>query len=213
MSWNKESASGKPNSNVRINLEYRCRDCEFCRGKGLYTIFDVRYEGLDYVEQKSPDGRLHRFVRIDTIPCICPLGSWIRDTRQQEATTVRQINLQHVIEGQQHVRNWSLTDPRFKHIDPKKPAEPGMLRAIINEIPTVVNHVNDLDRKQKQFIRENMLVRFLVNALDPGPATFKDISEWALRGNYGSPSELRTAAGLARLKIQFIDKVETWSLE
>lgn len=109
----------KPKSDLRKNLEYRCRDCEWCAGQGLKTIFHDRYTGLPYIELKRhSDGQVKKYALRCAVPCVCILGQWIREQHEQEATAVRQPRLEDVIEGR---IPWTIFDPS---LPPDKPADP-----------------------------------------------------------------------------------------
>lgn len=211
MSWSEKSASGKPVSDLRRNLEHRCRDCKWCQGQGFYTIFDRRYDGLPYVEKKTPDGRLRRFKRIDTIPCVCPLGSWIRGTREDQATAIREINLQDVIEGQRHVRNWSLTDPRLPYCDPGEVAEPGVFRAMI-EAGSSVRRIVDIEREHKKTNSERWYIQFLVHFLRTEPAPFSQLLEMASLTGHNDVAELRRAGAIVGIQRENRHSGEHWIL-
>ncbi len=105
----------KPVSSVRKNLEHRYRDCEHCHGEGLVTIFHEKYDGSPSVRIKRPDDTVRHYAMRAAVPCVCPLGTFIRDSQTQgEATTVRQLSLQDVIEGR---IPWTMTDPTLPPID------------------------------------------------------------------------------------------------
>ena len=105
-------------SDLRKNLEYRCRDCEWCYGQGLPTIFHDRYDGLPYVQLKRHDGTSRKYAMRVAVPCVCNLGLWIRDQHEQEATHVKQLYLADVIEGR---IPWTLFDPSAPPVDPDEP--------------------------------------------------------------------------------------------
>ena len=194
---------------VRANLEYRCRECEWCQGAGEVTIFHERYTGLPYIELKKSDGRVRKYALVAAIPCECPLGTWIRNSREDKATTVRQLRLAHVIEGR---IPWTLFDPTMPYVDDGEVPELGSFRAIM-EAGAGVKNVKDVLRQDRKREQENWLVRFLVNALEAGPLSFDKLLQRARDAGRGNLSALRTAGELVRVKINTVNRQEIWSLE
>lgn len=203
--------SDKPaRSELRSNLEHRCRFCKYCHGEGVVQIFHDRYDGQPYVEQKDDRGRLSRFALTGAVSCICPLGDWILSTRQEEATALREIQLQRVIEGRVP---WSMTDPTLPYIDDSEEVKPGAFREMLAKIPNVARRASDVERDRRKRERENWLVRFLVNALDAGPMLFDDLVQRARDAGHGSIEDMRSAGELVRIKIASMNGQETWMLE
>lgn len=203
--------SDKPaRSELRSNLEHRCRFCKYCHGEGVVQIFHDRYDGQPYVEQKDDRGRLSRFALTGAVSCICPLGDWILSTRQEEATSLREIQLQRVIEGRVP---WSMADPTLPYVDDSEEVKPGAFQAMLAKIPNVAKRASDVERERRKRERENWLVRFLVNALEAGALTIDQLLQRARDAGRGNLQELRTAGELARVKIAFEGTQEKWSLE
>ncbi len=198
---------------VRENLEYRCKDCKWCKGQGTKTIWDCRFDGMPYVDKKDKKGRPARFIRTQSIPCVCPLGDYYRSERQKEATAIRQPELQHIIEGQKHVRNWLLYDPTLPKFDESQTVEPGDFTAMIAKASMTMTSVKQVNREYRKRQLENWLVRFIVNILDGGAMQFEQILQRAREAGRGSADTLRAAGELVRVKITRKDDQELWSLE
>jgi hypothetical protein len=196
---------------IRQNLEQRYRECPYCAGEGLVTIYHDRYTGKPYVELKTRRGEVRRFALLLAIPCICPLGSFMRDERTNgEATKIQELNLNHVLEG--HIK-WSIYDPTLPKIDDGEVPEPGRLRSMIEKMSSAPKRARDVLREQRKREQENWMVRFLVNALEAGPLAFAQIAQRARDAGHGSLADLRTAGELVRVKITSAETGEVWSLE
>ena len=140
--------SDKPiRSEVRANLESRCRSCEHCHGEGLVPIFHDRYEGMPYVCLKRRDGTVRSYAMRTSVPCVCPLGQWFQDARDSgDATAVRValVTLQQVLEGR--VR-WSKKDPTLPKYDPSEVVKPGDFRRMLDGLSKTVNRAKDVLRQ------------------------------------------------------------------
>jgi hypothetical protein len=203
----------KVRSEVRENLESRCANCSHCQGHGLVTIYHDKYQGEPYIRLKRRDGKRKAYaLRVD-VPCVCPLGFWIKTARDPEDATAHRystIDFQKVIEG---CVPWSVRDPTLPRYDPGQLVEPGDFAAMLERASRTMTHVRQVNREHRRREEENWLVRFLVNALESGPKPFLEVIKRACEAGHGNERSLRTAAELTRIKITTVEHLETWSLE
>ena len=79
------------------------RDCEFCQGTGLHTVFAPGYDG----NPTQFDHAGFVYVARTTATCRCPLGRFIR-SRWSEDVRRRTPEVEMICQGRS---TWSLDDP------------------------------------------------------------------------------------------------------
>ena len=68
-------ASSQALDSERVAAELASRDCPFCRGQGLVTVYHPQFVGNPI--EAAKDGR--RYSAMTAAHCRCALGVWIRD--------------------------------------------------------------------------------------------------------------------------------------
>jgi hypothetical protein len=65
------------------------RDCPYCHGEGLATIYHADYDGWKpFVEVPGPNGTTFRRLTRTTAYCHCCAGQWIAETHRRESTEI-----------------------------------------------------------------------------------------------------------------------------
>jgi hypothetical protein len=134
-----EEPEKRVRSEVRENLECRCRGCSYCHGQGLVTVYHDMYTGLPYVTLKDRFGRARLFSLRGVVNCICPLGFFFGQAQDPEDATASRfasLKLQHVLEGMDGRRllRWSTKDPTLPTYDESEVIEPGDFRALFYDM-------------------------------------------------------------------------------
>lgn len=203
-------------SEVRENLEARCANCSECEGEGVVTIFHDKYTPQQpSILIRRRNGRVKHYALVCAVPCICPLGFWIRQARDaEEATASRHatIDYQKVIEGRVP---WSKKDPSLPYIDPGEVIEPGdfarLFEDLTRDVKTSTDHVA-VDREQRRKQKERWFLQFLVHFLRQGPMAFSGILEMAGHAGRHDPSALRKAADTLGVIVETCSVGELWIL-
>ncbi len=103
------------------------RDCAFCSGQGMATVYAPGYTGSAIAQ--LPDGR--RYVARTTAHCMCPLGRFVRAAAKEDVRR-RTPEVGDIAQGRSH---WSLDDPTEEPVDnPTAPVDAAAFRRLWRQI-------------------------------------------------------------------------------
>jgi hypothetical protein len=95
----------------------KSRECIYCHGEGMLTIFHHEYKGQPQIEVTNRDGEVRKITARIAAHCVCPLGEWTRS--KCPADIVKRIpSLHAVLTGQ---INWTIHDPTLPNVPDEVP--------------------------------------------------------------------------------------------